>query len=576
MIRSFLPLAVAAALLGACGEAPPPAAPAPPPPAPATEAAPAAESAVKLPDAPATDAAIRAEDLSAQIQIIASDEFAGRQPGGPGERKTVAYLAREFARLGLKPGNGDSYTQQVPMVEIVSEATGPVQVSYADGSTDSLAIGDEAVVQTLREDPTSAVRDSELVFVGFGVNAPELGWNDYAGVDVKGKTVLVLVNDPGFETGDPELFRGKAMTYYGRWTYKYEEALRQGAAAALVLHDDAGAAYGWEVVRNSFSGAEFDLPHVDGDPAPLAIRGWLTSAAAQRVFAKLGHDYAALRKAANQPGFKAVPLDAKVSMGVTSRVRHAESANVVGVLPGSEHPEEVVIFTAHWDHLGRSFQSKEDGIFNGAVDNATGVAALLELAEAFAKSPTPPKRSLMFLSVTLEESGLLGSKYYVQQPLMPLKDTVATINMDAIQVIGKTRDVVVIGHGNSELEDILKRHAEEQGRIIVPEPTPENGFYYRSDHFNFARAGVPSLYAKNGIDHVEKGEAYGRQLAADYVAQRYHKPSDQFDPSWDLSGNVQDTELLYAVSREIANGGAWPNWYEGTEFRAAREAMRKP
>jgi Zn-dependent M28 family amino/carboxypeptidase len=572
--RSLIPLAVAAVLLGACSEAPPPAAPEAPTPQ-STPAAVADEASVKLPAAPDTDAEIRAEDLAAQIQIIASDEFAGRQPGGPGERKTVGYLSSEFARLGLKPGNGDSYVQQVPMVEIVSEPTGPVAIRFEDGASDSLKIGDEAMIQTLRDDPESSVKDSELVFVGFGVNAPELGWNDYADVDVNGKTVVVLVNDPGFETGDASLFRGKAMTYYGRWTYKYEEALRQGAAAALIVHDDAGAAYGWEVVRNSFSGAEFDLPQAAGEQKPLAIRGWITGAAAQRMFAHLGHDYAELRKAANQPGFKAVPLAAKASMGVTSRVRQAQSANVVGLVPGSERPEEVVVFTAHWDHLGRNFQMPEDGIFNGAIDNATGVAALLELAEAFAKSPTPPKRSLLFLSVTLEESGLLGSKYYVQNPLMPLKDTVATLNMDAIQVIGKTRDVVVIGYGNSELEDILKRHAEAQGRIIVPEPTPENGFYYRSDHFNFAKAGVPSLYPKNGIDHLEKGEAYGRQVAADYVARAYHKPADEFDPNWDLSGNVQDTELLYAVAREIADGDEWPNWYEGTEFRAARDEMQK-
>ncbi|MCB1611370.1 MAG: M20/M25/M40 family metallo-hydrolase, partial [Xanthomonadales bacterium] len=274
----------------------------------------------------------------------------------------------------------------------------------------------------------------------------------------------------------------------------------------------------------------FDLPAAPGALRPLAIRGWISSAAAVRIFSKLGHDFPALRKAANQPGFKPVALDAKASMAVTSRVRHAKSDNVVAVIPGSERPEEYIIFTAHWDHLGRNFQTPGDGIFNGAIDNAVGVATLLELAEAFAKSPTPPKRSLMFLAVTLEESGLLGSRYYVENPLVPLKDTVAAINMDAIQVIGKTRDVVVIGFGNSELEDILKRKAEEQGRIIVPEPTPENGFYYRSDHFNFARAGVPALYIKNGIDHVEKGEAYGRQLASDYVATRYHKPSDEYDP----------------------------------------------
>lgn len=558
--------------LTACGDAPPPAPAAPAAPATEQAATPSAD-AVALPDAPTTDAAIRAEDLAAQVQILASDAFAGRQPGGPGERKTVAYLEREFQRLGLKPGNGDRYVQDVPMLEITSEAKGPIALRYADGSSDTLAMGTEAVIQTLSSAPESGVDASDLVFVGFGVNAPELGWNDYAGVDVKGKTVLILINDPGFETGNNALFRGKAMTYYGRWTYKYEEALRQGAAAALIVHDTAGAAYGWEVVQNSFAGAEFDLPPAEGAPAPLAIRGWITTPAAERVFSKLGKDFKALRLAANEPGFQAVPLDAKVSMGVSSRSRTAKSENVAALIRGSERPDEYIIFTAHWDHLGRNFASKDDGIFNGAVDNATGVAALLELAEAFAKSPTPPKRSLLFLSVTLEESGLLGSRYYVEHPIYPLKQTVATINMDAIQVIGKTRDVVVIGYGNSELEDILKRQAEAQNRIIVPEPTPENGFYYRSDHFNFARAGVPSLYAKNGIDHVEKGEDYGRQMASEYVAQRYHKPGDEYDPNWDLSGNVQDTELLYAVARELADGTSWPNWYEGTEFKATRDAM---
>ena len=579
MNRKLLLAAIAAALLSACSEAPPPAA-ADPGDEPATTAAapdtPPEEMVPATPHiapSPETTAEIRAEDLGAHIKILASDEFAGRQPGGPGERKTVAYLSREFERIGLLPGNGTSYVQEVPMIEVNSEAKGPIAVKYADGSSDTLALGDEAVIQTLREDPTVEVKDSELVFVGFGVHAPELQWNDYAGVDVKGKTVVILINDPGFETNDPELFRGKAMTYYGRWTYKYDEALRQGAAAALIVHDDAGAAYGWQVVRNSFAGAEFDLPQAADAPKPLPIRGWITTDAAKRVFGKLGKDFGELRARANQPGFKAMPLGATVSMGLTSNVRRALSRNVVALISGSERTNEAVILTAHWDHLGRNFQTPDDGIFNGAIDNATGVAAMLEIAEAFAQSKTRPKRTLVFLAVTLEESGLLGSRYYVENPLIPLRETVATINMDAIQVLGKTRDVVVIGYGNSELEDILKKHAEAQGRIVVPEPTPENGFYYRSDHFNFARAGVPSLYAKNGIDHLEKGEAYGRKVASDYVAQRYHKPGDEYDPTWDLSGNVQEAQLMYAVTADLANSLEWPNWYEGNEFRAARTAM---
>ena len=579
MTRLILTLALSGMLLAGCSQPAPPPAAAPAPTAPVTPpaaVAPAEEmvpATPHIPESPATEAAIRAEDLGAHIKILASDEFAGRQPGGPGERKTVAYLSREFERLGLLPGNGTSYVQEVPMIEVTSESKGPIEVKFEDGSEDSLVLGEEAVIQTLREDAQVKVSESELVFVGFGVNAPELGWNDYAGIDVKGKTVVMLINDPGFETNDPKLFRGKAMTYYGRWTYKYDEALRQGAAAALIVHDDAGAAYGWEVVRNSFAGAEFDLPKLADAPQPLPVRGWITTAAAQRLFAKLGKDFSELRKQANLPGFKAIELAANVNIALTSNIRRAKSHNVVAMIPGSEHPNEAVIFTAHWDHLGRNFATPDDGIFNGAIDNGTGVAAMLEIAEAFAKAETPPRRTLLFIAVTLEESGLLGSKYYVENPLIPLKDTVATINMDAIQVIGKTRDVVVIGYGNSELEDLLKKHAEAQGRIVMPEPTPENGFYYRSDHFNFARAGVPSLYAKNGIDHLEKGEAFGREIAVDYVAKRYHKPGDEFDPAWDLSGNVQEAQLMHAVARDLSDSRDWPNWYEGNEFRAARTAM---
>lgn len=559
-------------LLAACGDKPASEAPAPAATAPDATAAPAAgEAAPQLPESPVTEAAIRAEDLAAHIRNVASDDFAGRQPGGAGERKTVAYLEREFARIGLAPGHGDSYRQAVPMVEISSEPKGPVSVRLPDGSEETLAIGSDVVIQTLREDPAVDVADSELVFAGFGVNAPELGWNDYEGIDVVGKTVIVLVNDPGFETGDEQLFRGKAMTYYGRWTYKYEEALRQGAAAALVVHDDAGAAYGWEVVQNSFGGAEFDLPQ-PADRPPLGIRGWITTPATERLLARMGRDLKALRAAANQPGFRAIPLGATASMGVSSRVRRAESQNVLGLVRGSERPEEVIVFTSHWDHLGRTFNAKDDGIFNGAIDNATGLAAMLEIAETLARGPAP-KRSVLFLAVTLEESGLLGSRYYVENPVYPLKDTVATINVDAMQIIGRTRDVVVIGESNSELEDLLRDKAAGQGRIVVGEPTPEKGFYYRSDHFNFARAGVPALYPKNGIDHVEKGEDYGRQVAADYIAKDYHKPSDEYREDWDLSGLVQDSELIHAVVRDLADGAQWPQWYEGTEFRAAREAM---
>lgn len=565
-------LALTIVLLAACGDQPAGDRPAAPTPDAPSVATPASEEAMpKLPESPSTEPAIRSEDLAAHLKILASDEFGGRQPGTAGERKTVAYLEREFARIGLAPGNGDRYRQAVPMVEIHSEPRGPLEVRLPDGNTETLAFSSDVVFQSLREDPEVAVVDSELVFVGFGVNAPELGWNDYEGVDVVGKTVLVLVNDPGFETGDETLFRGPAMTYYGRWTYKYEEALRQGAAAALVVHDDLGAAYGWDVVQNSFTGTEFDLPQ-PADRPKLAIRGWITTPATERLLARLGRDLKALRAAANQPGFRAIPLGATASMGVRNRVRHAQSQNVLGLVRGSERPQEVIVFTAHWDHLGRTFNAKDDGIFNGAIDNATGLATLLETAEAIARGATP-QRSVLFLAVTLEESGLLGSRYYVENPVYPLRDTVAVINVDAMQIIGPTRDVVVIGYGHSELEDILRDHAAAQGRIVVGEPTPEKGFYYRSDHFNFARAGVPALYPKNGIDHVEKGSEFGRQVSADYILKDYHKPSDEFREDWDLSGLVQDTELIHAVVRDLADSARWPKWYEGSEFRAIREAM---
>jgi len=416
-----------------------------------------------------------------------------------------------------------------------------------------------------------AIENSPLVFVGYGVNAPEQGWNDYAGLDVKGKTVVMLVNDPGFHAGDETLFDGKRMTYYGRWTYKFEEAARQGASAALIIHDDAGAGYGWGVVQNSWSGPQFDLPRsVDTEPR-LPAQGWLTGDAAKRLFTAAGLDLDALRSAANQRGFKPVPLDASVTTALDIRLKQTQSHNVLGLLPGSTRPDESVIYMAHWDHLGTHEGEAGDNIYNGAVDNASGVAGILEIAEAFVTQNPAPERSVLFLAVTLEESGLLGSRYYTAQPVLPLAKTAAVINLDAMPVLGPTRDMVVIGKGNSELEDILADIAGKQGRTLVEEDAPEKGYYFRSDHFNFAKAGVPALYAKGGTDSIEHGKEYVAKATQDYLLNRYHKPFDEFDPAWDLRGVVQDINALYAVGSVIAGSGQWPSWYDGNAFRAARE-----
>jgi Zn-dependent M28 family amino/carboxypeptidase len=563
-----LPAALAAAFAGAllvgCSapDAPPPADAPPPPPVAAPVAATPAYT---------FGPEISAEDFAQHVKVLASDEFEGRAPGSAGETLTIEYLKAQFERLGLKPGNGDSYFQTVPMVETTADPSTVGKVNLG-GTERSLAFGSEMVLGTRTGEARVQVEGSELVFVGYGVNAPEANWNDYAGLDVKGKTVVMLVNDPGFHAGDESLFGGKRMTYYGRWTYKYEEAARQGAAAALIIHDDAGAGYGWDVVKNSWSGAQFDLPAAT-DPEPrLPLQGWITGAVAESLFAAAGLKLDEQRAAAGKAGFKPVSLKGTFGATLASRIASKESQNVLALLPGSSRPDEAVIYMGHWDHLGKH-EGEGDQIYNGAIDNATGIAGILEIAEQFVTQNPPPERSILFAAVTLEESGLLGSKYYVAHPTIPLQNTVGVINLDAMTVVGKTRDIVVNGFGASELEDILKPIAEKQGRVLHAEDGVEKGFYYRSDHFNFAKAGVPALYAKSGLDHVEKGEAYGKEIAADYGANRYHKAADEYDPNWDLGGVMQDLHALYAVGRELSSGEAWPNWYAGNEFKANRDRM---
>ena len=509
------------------------------------------------------------------IETLASDGFEGRKPGSTGEARTLDYLEGEFRRLGLRPATAAGFRQAVPLVEITADPDARLAVTRPGESTTplvELAYGNDMIAWTKRVRTESSLQDSPLVFVGHGVVAPEYGWNDYAGLDMRGKTAVILINDPGFASDDPALFKGRALTYYGRWTYKFEEAARQGAAGAIIVHDTAGAAYGWDVVQTSWSGPQLDAASADGNAARAAIEGWMTGEMATRILALAGQDLATLRLAASRPGFRPVPLGLNLSGGVRNLIRRANSANIAGVLPGHKHPDEYVVYMAHWDHLGKAMSfagAAGDNIFNGAVDNATGVAGILAIAEALQDSR--PDRSVLFLAVTAEESGLLGSRHYGDNPLVPHEQTAAVLNIDALHPLGRTRDVTVIGFGASSLEDLLEEHAAAQGRVLRPDPVPERGYFFRSDHFNLAKHGVPALYIKEGADLREGGVQRAEAIDREFNVSRYHKPADEYSPDWDVSGSLEDLELLYRVGLQLAKSRLWPAWYEGSEFRAIRE-----
>lgn len=516
---------------------------------------------------------ISLDTLKTVTQTLSSDAYEGRAPTTAGEAKTIAYIADRFQKAGLQPGNKGSWYQDVPLVETLATPT-PIAIT---GGKEPLTFNyrTDMVANTYQVQEHVDVKDSDVVFVGYGINAPERGWNDYAGVDVKGKTVVILINDPDYETKTLDgPFEGRAMTYYGRWTYKYEEAARQGAAAALIVHDTEPAAYGWNVVQSSWTGAQYNMDAANGHMDQSKVIGWLTNDAAQRLMASAGQDLDKLTAAAKQKGFKAMPLGVKASVSLDNQIKHQASKNVIGILPGKTRPDEYVLYSAHWDHLGRCDAAPDsDDICNGALDNATGTAALVALAEAHAKAGQPD-RSIIFLAVTAEESGLLGSKYYAENPVYPLGKTVGGVNMDGVNIVGKTKDLVVIGPGKSELEPYLERAAAAQGRVIVPEPTPEKGFFYRSDHFSMAKLGVPMIYFESGEDLVNGGKAAGAAAAEDYTTNRYHGPKDEYDPNWDWSGGLQDIGLFYTIGRQLADSDVWPNWYPNAEFRAARDQSR--
>jgi Zn-dependent M28 family amino/carboxypeptidase len=551
MIKNAI-LAAAALTLGACGSM-------------------GADATLDIPDTASGD--ISESTMKDITRTLSSDEFEGRMPGTQGEELTVALLTERFEAAGLEPGNNGSWVQDVPLVEITGKDFAPLTIK-GDGLNLSYNYAEDWVGVSYREAAETIITDSELVFVGYGINAPERGWNDYDGVDATGKTVVILVNDPDYETEGLEgTFNGRAMTYYGRWTYKYEEAARQGAAGALIIHDTEPASYGWNVVESSWSGPQAYPQRGENAPALTEMNGWIQKEVGREILKAAGHDLDELTAAAKADGFEAIPLGLSVSTSFTNDVRSYDSKNVLGVLPGSEAPDEYVLYTAHWDHLGRCTPAPDgDDICNGAVDNATGTAALVALAEAQTKAGAP-KRSMVFLAVTAEEQGLLGAHYYAQNPVFPLNQTVGGVNMDAFLIAGPSKDVVVVGPGKSQLDQYLEAALVADGRTATPNPNPEAGYYYRSDHFAFAKRGVPMLYVDGGEDLVDGGTEAGAALAAEYRANRYHGPKDEFDENWNWSGVMADLQLFYRLGRMMADSSSWPNWNEGDEFRALRDEM---
>jgi len=518
---------------------------------------------------------IDAGGLLERISTLASDEFGGREPMSEGERLTLNYLESQFREMGLQPMFGNSYRQPVPLVSIDADPAMALTISGTDDTLRSYAYGTQVMLSSPQVLEENGLARSELVWVGYGIVAPEYNWNDYQGIDVKGKTVVILVNDPGFATQDPDLFNGKAMTYYGRWTYKYEEAARQGAAGALIIHQTAPAAYGWNVVEDSFGGPQFHLATDNDNMDRLKVEGWLQYEVATELFDIAGLDLEDMSRAAASTSVKPQSMGLKATVDIQNTIIRAESYNVGAIVPGSARPDELFIYMAHWDHLGTSAHKEGqegDFIFNGAEDNASGTGGMLEIAQAFAALPTPPQRSVGFLAVTGEESGLLGSQAYAAKPAFPMNKTVGGINMDRLNLRGKMNDVVVIGYGGSEMESLLAEEARPFGRTLTPESTPEKGYYYRSDHFNFAKKGVPVLYARGGTADRTHGADYITQRNADFVKHRYHSPADEVSDDWDLEAAVEDLVLFYQIGKRLANNNDWPQWFEGNEFRAIREA----
>ena len=525
---------------------------------------------------PVTSAAIRASDLSARDKAISDDSFQGRGPGTVAGEASADWIADEMKRVGLTPGNHGSYFQPVPAVAITLDAGKSVfSLQTPQGALRPNFPNDVVYWSPRYASESVKVNASPLIFVGYGVVAPEYKWNDYAGIDVKGKTVVILINDPGNEdpSPDPKFFKGRAMTYYGRWTYKFEEAARHGAAAAIIVHETGPAAYGWQVVRSSNSGTRSWIKSTDKNLGMVPIESWISLDVARQLFKRAGLDYDQFKVLANRRGFRAVPMNGEsLVVEAQSTIAYMITRNIIGVVRGSKHPNDYVLYSAHWDHLGiKPDVAGPDKIFNGAVDNGLGVSGILEIAEAFTHSKPAPQRSIAFICWTMEEQGLLGSEYFAEHPLWPLSHIVGGINIDANLPEGRAHDLVIVGRGSSQLEDLLAQVLKQQGRVLSPDPEPEKGHFYRSDHFSLAKVGVPMLAPGGGHDLVNGGPAAGQAIADDYRNHRYHQPSDEWSPTWDLSGPIEDLDAYYEFGRELADSEVWPNWYPDDEFRAVRD-----
>ncbi|OJW16454.1 M28 family metallopeptidase [Mucilaginibacter sp. 44-25] len=508
-----------------------------------------------------------AADIKQHIAVLANDSLLGRKPFTKGEEKTINYIAAEYKKLGLAPGNNGSYFQEVPMVEITSSAN---DMAISGKTSMDLKPGVDFVASTRREQDTLSLKNSPLVFAGFGVVAPEFKWDDYKGLDVKGKTVIVLVNDPGFKAPE-KLFKGDTMSYYGRWTYKYEEAARQGAAGVIIVHQTEPASYGWQVIQNSFAGAKLYLQQADKHMNRCKVEGWISEEAATKLLASAGIT-GNIRDYARRKDFKAVDLGSSVSLSLNNKLKYSKSNNVIGIIKGTEHPEETILYTAHWDHFGIGKpDARGDSIYNGAVDNASGVAAILAVAKKFAAQKDKPKRSIVFLAVTAEEQGLLGSEYYATHPIYPLNKTVADLNIDALSDFGETSNFSITGKGQNDLDDYVIKLTKAKGWDVVGDENPGSGSYYRSDHFNFAKVGVPALDLHNGAKSIKRGEEFGKEKLKEYNDKRYHQPSDEYSDAMDTKGMAQTTELMYQLGLQLSNETTFPGWKKGSEFKAVRD-----
>jgi Zn-dependent M28 family amino/carboxypeptidase len=509
---------------------------------------------------------ISEENFINTVKTLSSDDFEGRMPFSEGETKTINYIKEQFESLGLEPGNGDSFFQEVPLVETISSPMKELVFKGANGEV-SFKLLDEFVMGSRQVKEAIAVNNSQVVFAGFGIVAPEYNWNDYEGLDVKGKTVIVMVNDPGYY--DTGLFKGKTMTYYGRWTYKFEEAARQGATGILIIHNTGAASYGWNVVRSGWSGPQMNLLTEDDGASLAAFEGWLSADAAKAMFNLAGIDSNVI-ETAKKPGFKAVDLGLQTSVKIGNEIKKSTSNNVMAKLEGTTRPDEVIIYAGHWDHLGVGESLDGDSIYNGAIDNATGIAAIIEIAKAFKHATVPPERTILFVGLTAEEQGLLGSEYYAKKPIYPLSKTVANINIDAMNAFGATKDIRVIGFGQSELDKYVENAAKSQDRTVSPDPNPSSGSFFRSDHFNFAKVGVPALYAGGGVNYVDTSEEAQNKRAQ--FEGRYHTQRDEYDASyWQLDGIMNDIKLFYEIGYTLSMEATFPTWSEGSEFKEAGE-----